>query len=428
MNIAKLNSINNMNRSTTLAVENNTEAFWTASPNQKKKYIICLGDGMADYPIPDLGWRTPLSVANKPSLDQVAKMGISGMVRTIPENFSPGSDVANMSILGYDPKIYYTGRAPIEAASMNLEIPLNRIPFRCNFVTITNNIMQDFTAGHITNEEAKELINLLNDYWKNYAQFFAGVSYRNLVLMDEKYLDLHCTPPHDITGKDIRHYLPKGNEDLLLISMMQESQTIINSSVVNRNRISKGQIPVTDIWLWGQGRPKEFESFQHKYGLTGGIVTAVDLLKGIGKLIGFETPDIEGATGFVDTNYENKVAMAIKLLEEKDFVFLHVEAPDEAGHMGDFRLKIKAIEDFSEKVIGPLLEYQKKNPNLYLMVLPDHSTPCKIKTHFDEPVPFTLYYKEIIPDTLTTYNEDVAKKSKLIFNSGPELLAFFLKL
>ncbi|MFA5878702.1 MAG: cofactor-independent phosphoglycerate mutase [Candidatus Margulisiibacteriota bacterium] len=426
MHVNKISGFS-FDRSSVINIDNNIEPTWAKDPRIKKKFIICLGDGMADWPIPALGFKTPLEIANTPSLNKAAELGQNGIVNLIPEGYPAGSDVANLSVLGYDVKTCYTGRAPIEAASMELNIAQEEIPFRCNFVTIQNNIMVDFTAGHITNEEAFVLIKELNNYWKNMGiRFFNGVSYRHIALLNQKFLPLLTTPPHDIISKEITRFLPIGHNNEDLISIMKECNTLLLHSTVNKKRIAEGKLPATDIWLWGQGKPIQLESFASKYDLSGAMITAVDLLKGIGKLIGFSTPYIEGATGFIDTNYERKLQTALKFLEEKDLVYIHIEAPDEAGHLGDAKIKIKAIEDFSEKIIGPILQYQKQNPNVHLMILPDHATPIELRTHTQDPVPFIIYYPDIKKDFIIHYTEKEAQKSKLNFKNGIELLNYFL--
>ncbi|MFC1617538.1 cofactor-independent phosphoglycerate mutase [Candidatus Margulisiibacteriota bacterium] len=384
------------------------------------KFIVLLGDGMSDWPLESLENKTPIEAAKTPGMDFIAKNGVSGLVKTVPDGFKPGSDIANMSILGYDPAIYYSGRGPIEASCFGITAPKDKIIFRCNFVTIINNIMSDFTGGHIHTENSDKIIKKLNEYWKNGPiTFFTGVSYRNLAMVDRKYLGLSCTPPHDITDQVIDNYLPQGKFASELKAIMQETQKVINNLDLKGNKVN-------NIWLWGQGENPKFELFQKKYRLTGGIVTAVGLLKGIGKLIGFETPNVPGATGFIDTNYQGKLNAAFDILKRRDFVFLHIEAPDEAGHMGDIKLKIKAIEDFDAKIVTPMLAYQEKHPDTTIMVLPDHPTPCKIKTHSADPVPFAIYHKNILNNGAAQYSEKEADSTNLFYDNAENLLKYLI--
>lgn len=391
------------------------------------KYIVCLGDGMADWPIKSLGDRTPLQAAKTPTMDLMAQQGQSGRVLTVPSHLKPGSDVANIGILGYDPSLYYTGRAPIEAASMGLRIPDGQLAFRCNLVTIQEDVMVDFTAEHVSSAEGEALLATLNSELSFFGvQFFPGVSYRNLALWDDRLAALSCTPPHDVTDKEIRPYLPQGKGADRVAKLVVAARLILAAHPVNRARIDKGLLPVTDIWLWGQGKMPNLPLFETQHGLTGGMVTAVDLLKGIGQLIGFETPDVEGATGFLDTNYAGKVETGLRLLESHDFVFIHIEAPDEAGHMGREDLKVEAIEAFDSQVVSPILAYAKQRSDVRIMVLPDHPTPCALKTHTSDRVPFLIYGAGISAGLATAFNETEVSAA-LSFDTPWELLAYFLK-
>lgn len=395
----------------------------------KTKYIILLGDGMADWPIDSMQGKTPLETAHIPAMDFIAQNGQCGMVQTVPNGYTPGSDVANMSILGYDPAKYYTGRGPIEAVSMGIQLNPTELAFRCNLVTIENGVMKDFTAGHISTEEAQSLLQELNAHFQPQGiQFHAGVSYRHIAVLNERYQSIASTPPHDITDKTIAEYLPTGPHAAELIKIMESASQILAASEINRNRLANGKSAATHIWLWSQGKQPALPSFQHYRHLTGGIVTAVGLLKGIGQLIGFETPTVPGATGFIDTNYAGKVSAAIQLLDQKEFVYLHVEAPDEAGHMGDSKLKVKAIEDFNNQIVTPILAYQKDHPNVRILMLPDHPTPCQLKTHVLESVPFAIYYPGISPKPATAYSEKAADQTQFTYSSAPDLLDYFLNL
>ncbi len=408
------------------------------------KYIILVGDGMADYPIEELNNKTPLEAAKTQNMDFIARYGILGRVKTIPDKMPPASDVANMSILGYDSEKYYTGRGPLEAANLGIKLEENDIAFRCNFITTNNDILVDYSAGHITTKESSVLINFLNQKLGTSPQqqsrsggdmqeirFYCGVSYRNLLVVKNASSDLittRCFPPHDITGKSISRYLPKGKDEKFLIHLIKESAKILPSHEINQVRLDLGENPADMIWLWGQGRKPNLPTYKEKYNLTGSVISAVDLIKGLGKLLGLEVIDVPGATGFYDTDYQGKARAAIKALKDKDFVFLHVEAPDEAGHNGDLREKIAAIERFDHFVVGKILSVFKRKKNFRLLVLPDHPTPLSVKTHTNEPVPFGIFGQDVFASGFLGYNEKEAQKSDLFFKKGNELIDYFLKL
>jgi len=348
------------------------------------KYLILLGDGMADLPIEELDGKTPLEYANTQNMDIIAS-GIKGMVKTVPDGMHPGSDVANMSVLGYDPKEYYTGRAPLEAVSQDIQLGPNDVAYRCNFVNIENGIMKDFSAGHIPSDKAKELIEILNKSLKfEKIEFYPGVSYRNLMVWRDGKTDI-TTPPHDISDKEIEPYLPKGEAREMLINIMDEAQKVLKS-----NEIWNG---ANAIWLWGEGKAPSMPMFKDKFNKDGCMISAVDLMVGLGKLTGLYIPKIEGLTGFLDTNFEGKTNAAFEFLKNGgDFVYLHVEATDETGHMGDVKKKIEAIELFDKKIVGEAIKMvESLNDELKIAVLPDHPTPIKIKTHTAEPVPFAVW-------------------------------------
>ncbi len=348
------------------------------------KYIILLGDGMADWPIDELGGRTPLEYANTPNIDRIAG-GLKGMLRTVPDGLPPGSDVANMSVLGYDPLKYYTGRAPLEAISKSIELSENDVAYRCNFVTIENGIMKDFAAGHIPTEKALKLIELLNrEIDDEDIEFFGGVSYRNLMIWRGGKTD-RTTPPHDISDKPIGKYLPRGEAKEKLLSIMERAQDLLSEN---------GIYPQANaIWLWGEGKRPSAPPFEKLYAKKGCMISAVDLMVGLGRLTGLYIPEIEGLTGFIDTNFSGKVNAALEFLASGgDFVYLHVEATDEAGHMGDLQTKVRAIELFDKEVVGEILKgIEDMGQRARIAVLPDHPTPLKIKTHTAEPVPFALF-------------------------------------
>ena len=404
---------------------------------EKMKYIIIVGDGMADYPIQSLGGRTPLMVARTPHMDWMAKQGEIGLVRTIPDGFNPGSEIANLSIFGYDPIRYYTGRGPLEAASLGVKLADDDIAFRCNLVTLkfqgNKIVMEDFSAGHITDGEAKKVILDLNrEMATNEIQFYSGVSYRHLMVLKNgaaKFSNLEkleLTPPHDIIGKEITTLLSQMKEPVL--ALMNESQKLLKSHPINLARESKGLPPANSIWLWGQGRSPRMITLKERFGMDGYVISAVHLIKGIGILAGLEVLEVPGITGYFDTNYAGKAQYAMRGLKEKDFVYVHVEAPDEAGHMGNPQLKIEAIEAFDEKIVGPILEGMKDFRRYKVLVLPDHPTPLSVRTHTADPVPYVIYSNE---DGATsfhgeTFDEVSAGRSGILIEKGFELVERFL--
>ncbi|MDD4899812.1 MAG: cofactor-independent phosphoglycerate mutase [Candidatus Omnitrophica bacterium] len=396
------------------------------------KYIILVGDGMADYPIEEIGGRTPLEVARTPNIDFLVKNGDLGRVKTIPAKMSPGSDVANISILGYDPKEVYTGRGPLEAANLGVELEDDDVAFRCNLVTALGDTLVDYSAGHISSKEAEILIKFLDEnLGTNRFKFYPGVSYRHLLLVkrgaEEHFDSLLCRPPHDITGKKIPKNLPRGDSAEALIKLMQDSRKLLENHEVNLVRIDLKENPANMIWLWGQGKRPDMPKFKEKYGVDGGMISAVDLLKGMGKILGLDVINVPGATGYYDTDYEGKANAALKCLEKKDFVFVHVEAPDEAGHNGDLREKITAIERFDQLVAGTILNAFKQRNDFRILVLPDHATPVALKTHVADPVCFALFGAGIAAKGFLKYSEKEAQNSQLYFDSGPALIDYFIR-
>ena len=394
------------------------------------KYAILVGDGMADYPIPELDNRTPLEAAATPNMDSIARSGMLGLVKTIPDEMAPASDVANMSILGYAPEKYYSGRGPLEAASLGIELGENDIAFRCNLVTVANDILEDYSASHISTEEARELIEALNqDLGRDDVQFYCGVSYRHLLVIRDGQTDLlnvYCFPPHDIVGERVAKHWPSGAGSESLVQLMEESRRILEDSRTNQMRVEAGKNSGNMIWLWGQGRTPNLPTYFEEYHLTGSVITAVDLLKGMGKLLGLEVINVPGATGYYDTDYEAKAKAATKALENKDFVFVHVEAPDEAGHVGDLKEKITAIERFDHYVVGELLSVLQNDNDLRLMVLPDHPTPLSVRTHTREPVPFAVAGHGISRGSFSCFSEREAHKGGILFVKGYMLTRHFL--
>jgi len=380
--------------------------------NQNKKYLILVGDGMADFPIPSLNGKTPLESASTPNMDRIASLGRVGLLSTIPDGFLPGSDIGNMSLLGYDPRRYFSGRAPIEAASMGISIAPDDVAFRCNLVTIADGVMKDYSAGHISTEAARAVINALQKSLgiEGELKFHPGVSYRHLLTIKKKGAKLTCTPPHDITGQSIDSHLPKGGEagdrDYIL-SLMDRAKKVIADFRSSKEYIDNA---ATDIWLWGQGPAVTLPTLKERYGITGSVISAVDLVRGLGKLAGLTVRIVEGATGYLGTNYAGKVAAAIEAFESgEDFVYLHVEAPDETSHEGSLEKKIQAIEEFDKHVVGEMLKYQSKNPTLRIAVSPDHITALSTKTHDANPVPFCICGPDIKVDKSNKYCEAEVK-------------------
>jgi 2,3-bisphosphoglycerate-independent phosphoglycerate mutase len=405
------------------------------------KYIILLGDGMADRPHAKLGGKTCLQAAKTPNLDRLATLGQAGMVRTVPEGFPPGSDVANLSVLGYDPRTYYSGRSPLEAASIGVELGPDDVAYRCNLVTLRitggksagtgrRAIMEDFSAGHISTEEARLLIEELDGKLSSdRIRFYPGVSYRHLMVWKGGKDKIECTPPHDIQDKNIQDYLPCGEGDQIINALMEESTDLLLAHPVNTARQESGKRPANSIWLWGQGKRPTMPTFKEKYGLQGAMISAVDLTKGLGIYAGFEVINVPGATGWIDTNYVGKAEHALWALKTKDLVYVHVEAPDEAGHAGDLDNKIKAIEDFDELLVGNIMHGMKQFDDYRILALPDHPTPVELRTHSSEPVPFVIYdNKHERKGGPVSYDERIAdRKDALIIKEGHTLMDYFLK-
>lgn len=395
------------------------------------KYIVLVPDGMADYPIEELDNRTPLEAAKTPNMDFLAQNGQIGLVKTIPDNFIPASDVANLSILGYDPLKYYTGRGPLEAANLGINLADDEVAFRCNFITYENDKLIDYSAGHIKIEESQILIKFLNEkLGSNTIKFYPGISYRNLmVVKSPDYLEISkiaCLPPHDIIGQDIKRNLPKAKSAKFLIDLMLASQELLKKHEINQVRVDLGENPANMIWLWGQGRKPQMPSFKEKFGLTGSVISAVDLIKGLGKILGLSVINVPGATGYYDTNYLGKAEAAINSLKTKEFVFVHVEATDEAGHNADLRAKLTAIEKFDQLIVGTILNHFKGQEDMRILLLPDHATPISKRTHTNDPVCFAIYGKNISKGDFSVFSEEEGKKSKIYFEKGYELLNCFI--
>ena len=386
-----------------------------------KKYVVVVGDGMADWPLDELNGKTPLQVAETENMDFIAKNGRTGLLKTIPNGFTPGSDVANLSLLGYDPKLYYPGgRGPLEALANDIKLMEGDIAFRANLITVKDNKILDYSAGHISTEEARELIKSLNESLSlENVEFYSGISYRNLLILRNKSKDfsseLECKPPHDIVGEAIEKNLIKPKHKAaektakLLNELMLNSRKILERHEINIKRLQQGKRPANMIWLWGQGMLKKLPSFEERFKLKGSIISGVDLIKGIGKLLGLEVIKVEGATGYLDTNYKGKAVAAIKSLKDRDFVYIHIEAPDEASHQGLLEEKIKAIERIDKLIVGKILDANIEN--LVISIATDHATPLKLRTHISAPVPFAVFDQDTKnKDSVESYDEISAAK------------------
>ncbi len=398
------------------------------------KFALLVGDGMADYPLEELGGRTPLEAADIPNMDRLAREGTVGRVRTIPDGMQPGSDIANLSLLGYDVGRYYSGRAPLEAASRGIELADDEVAFRCNLVTVENGVMVDYSAGHITSEEAARLIAQVEaGLGRPSLSFHAGVSYRHLLVARGEDgrgcgAKLECTPPHDIVGRKIDGYLPRGEDEDLFAGLMRDSVGVLAEHEVNRQRIKAGKRPATMIWLWGQGDKPSMPSFGELYGMSGAVISAVDLIRGMGKYAGLSVIEVPGATGYFDTNYEGKGRYGVEALRTCDFLFVHVEAPDEAGHVGDIEEKIRAIENFDRLVVGPIVEEISRFGEFRVMTLPDHLTPISVRTHVSDPVPYVVFGTGVPSNGAAGFSEAEAEKHGPMTEKGFELLPPYLTL
>lgn len=400
------------------------------------KYIIVLGDGMADEPIDELDVKTPLQAADTPYMDMLAGMGRTGMLKSVPDGFKPGSEVANLSILGYDLNQVFEGRGSLEAASMGIGIDDDEVAMRCNLICIEDDKIKNHSAGHISNEEAMELISFLQkELGGGDVNFFPGVSYRHLMKIRGGDKRIICTPPHDVPGTPFRDVLVKAEcaeaeatasrvNDLII-----RSQQLLQNHPVNIKRISEGKDPANSIWPWSPGYRPRMQTLMERYGIkNGAVISAVDLIKGIGVYAGLKSIEVEGATGLFDTNYEGKVEAAIEALKDNDFVFLHIEASDEAGHEGDFLLKKKTIEFLDHRVLKRLLEAAPTMPDpLAIAVLPDHPTPCRLRTHTRDAVPFIIYKPGNKPDSVTEYDEFSARSGDYGTLSGEEFIKELFK-
>lgn len=399
------------------------------------KYIVLVGDGMGDLPLAVLGGKTPLETANIPIIDHLSRHGELFRLQTIPAAMQPGSDIANLSLLGYEPQDFYTGRAPLEAASMGIELADGETAYRCNLVNLKGNgpdslVMVDFSAGHIPTDESRILINLLQEkLGSDLFRFHPGISYRHLMVSSDSLSGLQTEPPHDHIGKEISKFWQRYLEYPHLKALLTEARALLASHEINKSRIASGRLPANSIWLWGEGKAPTIATLEEQYGLQGSLISAVDLLKGIGVYGGLEIINVEGATGYLDTNYKGKADAALQALEKKDFVFVHVEAPDEAGHQGRIPEKIRAIEDFNSRIVQPIFEGMQSmhsDQDFRLVVCMDHFTPISLRTHTNQPVPVLLFDSRH-PGVKSglAYSEKNGEKSATLLASGRE---FFTKL
>lgn len=399
------------------------------------KYIIILGDGMADEPIAELSGKTPLQAARTPAMDRLARMGNNGLLDTIPAGMHPGSEVANLSVLGYDVKQVLEGRGSLEAASMGLEILPGEMVMRCNLICTEGGIIRSHSAGHISTGEAELLIGDLNrTFGGDFFQFYPGVSYRHILKVAGGNKEIDCTPPHDVTGIPFDQVMVKpltpGAAETAerLNQLILHSQKFLESHPVNLKRKAAGRLPANSVWPWSPGYKPQMEKLSERYPLrSGAVISAVDLIRGIGVYAGLEVIEVPGATGLYDTNYEGKVQAALKALRNNDFVYMHIEASDEAGHEGDVALKIRTIEDLDQRIVRPVLEeIERWNEAVAVALLPDHPTPCRLKTHTNDPVPFVIFNPRITPDNVQVYDEFSARKGRYGLLRGDEFIKHFL--
>ena len=402
------------------------------------KYIVLLCDGMADYPLPELDGGTPMSRSVTPNTDMLAAKSTVGLVRTVADGLKPGSDVANLSVLGYDPAVCYTGRSPLEAGSIGIDMSADDVSFRCNLVTVSDEpnfedkTLVDYCAGDISTAEAKVLVDYLAEHFNNEEfDLYSGVSYRHCLIWHGGTTDLApLTPPHDITGRVVRDYVPKHPNAAKLYDMMKKSVELLKGHPINKDRIARGLNPANCVWFWGEGRRAELENFTKKTGLKGTMISAVDLLKGIAKFGGMDIAEVEGATGYIDTNFKGKAQAALDALANgSDFVYVHMEAPDECGHRHEIENKVKSLEIIDKDVLGYMLpELDKKYDDYKIMILPDHPTPLALRTHVSDPVPFLIYKKSAPVKGVASFNEESAKKTGLFIEKGPSLIDYFINL
>lgn len=399
------------------------------------KYLVVLCDGMADYPVEALGGKTPLEAANTPNMDKFAKDGYVGLVKTVSDDMKPGSDVANLSVLGYDPHKYYTGRSPLEAGSIGIDMKNTDVSLRCNLVTLTDEAayedktIVDYCAGDISTEDAKVLVDYLAQNLDNEEfKLYSGVSYRHCLIWNNGTLEVGTlTPPHDITGKPIKEYIPAHPNAAKLYELMKKSYDLLKDHPLNKERVAKGLRPANSMWLWGEGVKAQLDPFKEKYGLKASMISAVDLLKGIGKFSDMNVVNVEGATGYIDTNFAGKAKAAIAEFKNgQDFVYIHVEAPDECGHRNEVENKKKSIEIIDEVILGPVTDELRKMGDFKVLVTPDHATPLSLMTHTNDPIPFIIYDSTKKIDGPSTFNENTAKETGNFIEIGYTIMNKFI--
>lgn len=402
------------------------------------KYVVVLYDGMADYPVEALGGKTPMQKANKPIFDSLAKRGEVGLVRTIGEGLKPGSEIGNLTVMGYDPRKYFTGRSPLEAISIGVKMADDDISLRCNLVTLSDEenyddkTMVDYSAGDISSEEAAKIIKTVQqNFGGGEFDFYSGVSYRHCLIFHKGTTDLGTmTPPHDISGRVVGPYISTSPNAQKLTSLMRKSYDLLKDHPVNIERIKQGKRPANSIWLWGEGTKPTLPPFSELYGVKGTVISAVDLLKGIGIAAGMQTPEVEGATGYIDTNFEGKANAAVDALKKDcDFAYIHIEAPDECGHRYEPENKVKAIEYIDSRVLPIVIKgLEEIGEDYKIMILPDHPTPLSTRTHASDPVPYMIYQKSKEKDSgVESINEESAKKTGSFIDAGYELMNKFIK-
>lgn len=405
------------------------------APSNSMKYAVLVGDGMGDLPIAGLAGKTPLEAAATPAMDFIAGHGELCLLRTVPAGYPPGSDVANLSLLGYLPERYYSGRAPLEAASMGISLCRNETAFRCNLVTVdfTGNgrlMMRDYSSGHISTAEAAVLIKGIDAVaGSDTCRFYPGISYRHLLVHQGELPGLVTVPPHDFTNRDVTEFWERYQKFPHLKSLLAKVRDFLGGHEINRERAARGQNQANCIWLWGEGKPPVMPTLAERYGISGALISAVDLLKGIGVYAGLEIINVPGATGYLDTNYEGKAAAALDVLREKDFVFVHVEAPDETGHQGDLPKKIQAIEEFDQRIVQPVLNgLRAMGTDFRLVIAMDHFTPIAIQTHSDQPVPVAVYdSRRTAPGSGKRYSEGNAAATGRLLANGEEFMKMILE-
>ena len=392
------------------------------------KHLVLVPDGAADYPVEELGGQTPLQAARTPNMDRLAREGRGGLVQVIPPERHPGSDVGNLEIFGYDTRVHYTGRAPIEAASMGIELGLDDIAFRCNLIHRDGDVLVDYSAGHISTGEGVGLIELIAPaLTRDDIVLYPGMAYRHILVYRGGPDGVTTHAPHDIMGESIAAHLPTGEGAEAIRQLMAAAEPVLAAAPINGRRVAAGQLPANAIWLWGSGRALQVPTLQERYGLRGGVISAVDLVRGIGRCAGLEIIQVPGITGYLDTNYTGKAEYALAALADLDFVYVHVEAPDEAGHNADAPAKVQALEEFDALVLGRILEgLISLGEPCRILVTPDHRTPIAVRTHTREPVPFVLWGDGIAADAMVEYSEAGAEAGHLHLDRGHELLGYLV--